>query len=122
MALLDLERRARPHPGLLTFDELKRTTAGALAAADRPLGPLGHMALWANLGAGLYLLVVGAWLVPALSISQAIVATVIGAALGSAMVAAAVRLGAAENLPGVVLHRGALGESGANLYGVLASF
>ena len=122
MALLDLERRARPHPGLLTFDELKRTTAGALAAADRPLGPLGHMALWANLGAGLYLLVVGAWLVPALSIPQAIIATIVGACLGSALVAVAVRLGAVENRPGLVLHRGALGESGANLYGILAGF
>ncbi|MCH8900755.1 MAG: hypothetical protein IIC88_00475 [Chloroflexi bacterium] len=122
MALLDLGSEAPARRLPLRFDELERTTVRALADADRPLGTLGHLALWANLGTGLYLLVVGAWLVPALSIPQAIVATVIGAALGSAMVAAAVRLGAAENRPGVVLHRTALGESGANLYGVLASF
>ncbi len=114
--------RAMPWARGLAFDELERTTAGALAPADRPLGQLGHLALWANLGVGFYLLVVGAWLVPALSIPQAIIATRIGASLGSALVAVAVRLGAAENRPGVVLHRGALGESGANLYGLLACF
>jgi NCS1 family nucleobase:cation symporter-1 len=108
--------------GPLRFDELERTTAGALADTDRPLGVRGHLALWANLGSGLYLLVVGAWLVPALSIPQAVIAALIGAGLGSALVAVAVRLGAAENRPGVVLHRGALGESGAHLYGVLACF
>jgi NCS1 family nucleobase:cation symporter-1 len=106
----------------LAFDELERTTVGALASADRPLGPLGHLALWANLGAGLYLMIVGAWLVPALSIPQAVAAVLIGTALGSGLVAVAVWLGASENRPGIVLHRGALGETGANLYGVLASF
>ena len=106
--------------GPLRFDELERTTAGALAASDRPLHALGHLALWANLGAGLYLLIVGAWLTPALSIPQAVAATIIGAALGAAIVAGAAHLGATENRPAIVLHRGALGESGANLYGVLA--
>jgi NCS1 family nucleobase:cation symporter-1 len=104
----------------LRFDELERTTSGALAASDRPLQALGHLALWANLGAGLYLLIVGAWLTPALSIPQAVAATIIGAAMGAAIVAGAAHLGATENRPAIVLHRGALGESGANLYGVLA--
>ncbi len=122
MALLKRHGRPAARPWPLSFDELERTTAGALAAADRPLGPLGHLALWGNLGAGLYLLVVGAWLVPALSIPQAVIATVIGAALGSALVALGVQVGARENRPAVVLHRGALGESGANLYAVLALF
>jgi NCS1 family nucleobase:cation symporter-1 len=120
MAVLEPGRGAAIARRPFTFDELERTTAGALAASDRPLGPLGHLALWGNLGAGLYLLVVGAWLVPALSIPQAVVATVIGAALGAALVSTAVRLGAQENRSGVVLHRGALGESGANLYGLIA--
>lgn len=119
MALREAGRAtARPSP--LTFDELERTTTGALAEANRPLGARGHLAIWANLGSGLYLLVVGAWLVPALSIPQAIGATLIGAALGASLVAAAVALGARENRPAVVLHRGALGESSANLYGALA--
>ena len=119
MALADA-RRAAFTWGRIRFGELERTTAGALDASDRPLKELGHLALWANLGAGLYLLVVGAWLTPALSIPQAIAATIIGAALGAAIVAAAANLGAKENRSAVVLHRGALGESGANLYGVLA--
>lgn len=114
--------KALPGTRGLAFDELERSTAGALAAPDRRLGPLGHLALWANLGAGLFLMVVGAWLVPALSIPQAVIATIIGAALGAALVGAAVHLGAQENRPGVVLHRGALGEAGANLYGALAVF
>ena len=121
MVFLDTER-ASTHGLPLRFDELERTTAGALQARDRPLNALGHFAIWANLGAGLYLMIVGAWLVPALSIPQAVVAVLIGAGLGSALVAIAVWLGASENRPGVVLARGALGESGANLYGVLASF
>ncbi len=120
MALLDVGPRLLARPRALRFDELTRTTNGALATADRPLGVLGHFALWGNLGAGLYLLVVGAWLVPALSIPWAIAATAIGAGLGAGLVAVAVHIGSAENRPAVVLHRGALGESGANLYGVLA--
>ena len=113
---------AIPREHGLAFGELERTTAGALADSDRPLDVRGHLALWANLGSGLYLLVVGAWLVPALSIPQAVIAVLVGAVLGAALVALAVRLGATENRPGVVLHRGALGESGAHLYGVLACF
>lgn len=122
MALLDLDSQTMAYRAPTRFAELERTTAGALSTSDRPLGPLGHFALWSNLGAGLYLIVVGAWLVPALSITQAVIAVLIGAGLGAALVASAVRLGAAENRPGVVLHRGALGESGANLYGAMASF
>ncbi len=120
MALLDADR-VSTHGLPFRFDELERTTSGALDAAVRPLGPLGHFAIWANLGAGLYLMIVGAWLVPALSIPQAVFAVLIGTALGSTLVAIGVWLGASENRPGVALHRGALGESGANLYGVLAS-
>ncbi len=120
MALLDLSAPSRS----LAFglDEFRRTTAGALASADRPLSWVGHLALWSNLGAGLYLMVAGAWLVPAMGIPRAAVAVFIGAGLGAALVAAAVRLGALENRPGVVLYRAELGESGANLYGVIASF
>lgn len=121
MALLDADRIST-HGLPFRFDELERTTSGALDAAVRPLGTLGHFAIWANLGAGLYLMIVGAWLVPALSIPQAVFAVLIGTALGSTLVAIGVWLGASENRSGVVLHRGALGESGANLYGALASF
>ncbi len=122
MALLEHQGAPTAWPWPRSFGELERTTAGALTEADRPLGPLGHLALWGNLGAGLYLLVIGAWLVPALSIPWAVAATLIGAMLGAALVAAAVHLGANENRPAVVLHRGALGETGASLYGVLAIF
>ncbi len=120
MALLDAERIST-HGLRFGFDELERTTSDTLDADARPLGPLGHFAIWANLGAGLYLMIVGAWLVPALSVPQAVFATLIGAALGSTLVAVAVWLGASENRSGIALHRSALGESGANLYGVLAS-
>ncbi len=121
MALLELERDgvARRWP---VFGELERATAGSLAEANRPLGRLGHLGLWGNLGAGLYLLVIGAWLVPALSIGWAIVATLVGAGLGAGLVAAAVRLGANENRPGVVFQRGAFGETGASIYASLAIF
>ncbi len=121
MALLDAVR-APTHRLPFRFDELERTTSGAVDTALRPLGRLGHVAVWANLGAGLYLMIVGAWLVPALSIPQAVFAVLIGAALGASLVAIAVWLGASENRTGIDLHRDALGQSGAHLYGVMASF
>jgi purine-cytosine permease-like protein len=119
---LRLQRWTADRLPVLPFQQLEQTTIGAVAAADRPLGVLGHGAVWASLGSGLYLIVVGAWLVPALSISQAIIATAVGAALGSALVALAVHIGATENRPAVVLHRGTLGDTGASLYGGLAMF
>ncbi len=119
MAMLDAGSRSRT---ALHFDEFERTTAGALAARDRPLGRLGHAALWSNLGAGLYLLIVGAWLVPSLSIPQAVLVAIAGSALGALLVGAVVSLAAERNRPGVALFRGALGESGAHLYGALALF
>ena len=114
--------RALPRAAGLEFEELERTTAGALSASDRPLKELGHLALWANLGAGLYLMIVGASMVPALSIAQAALATLLGAALGAALVAITVRLASAENRSGVLLCGEALGERGAGLYGALALF
>src|SRR3990172_11669009 len=53
----------------------------------RSLGFLDHFALWASLGASLYLMPFGALLVPALSIEQALLATVVAGLLGGLLIA-----------------------------------
>jgi len=56
--------------------------------AGRSFGFLDHFALWASLGASLYLMPFGALLVPALSIEQAVLATVVAGLLGGLLIAA----------------------------------
>jgi len=56
--------------------------------ARRSFGFLDHFALWASLGAGLYLMPFGALLVPALSIEQAVLATMVAGLLGGLIIAA----------------------------------
>lgn len=55
---------------------------------QRTFGFLDNLALWASLGATLYLMPFGSLLVPALSIEQAILATVIAAIISGLLVAA----------------------------------
>ncbi|MGH2725871.1 MAG: cytosine permease, partial [Actinomycetota bacterium] len=71
--------------------------------------------LWGNLGISILLPVVGAFLVPALSFRQAILAIVVGALIGNFMLAAAGRIGADTGAPTMVTYRGPLGIQGSFL-------
>ena len=71
--------------------------------------------LWGNLGISILLPVVGAFLVPALSFRQAILAIVVGALIGNFMLAAAGRIGADTGAPTMVTYRGPLGLRGSYL-------
>ena len=81
----------------------------------RPLSGLDVGLLWSNLGITLTLPVVGAFLVPGLSFRSALLAIVVGAAIGNLMLAAAARIGADTGAPGMVIYRGPLGLRGSYL-------
>ncbi len=81
----------------------------------RVLGALDTGLLWANLGVSLLVVVAGAVLVPALSLSDALIAIVLGCAVGSLMLGLAAAIGAQAAVPSMVLMRATLGGRGSYL-------
>jgi len=81
----------------------------------RVLGGLDTGLLWGNLGVSLLVIVAGAALVPALSLPNALVAIVVGCAIGNVMLAVAGLIGADARVPGMVLMRAPLGRRGSYL-------
>lgn len=81
----------------------------------RVLGALDVGLLWGNLGVSLLVVVAGAILVPALSLPTAIVAIVVGCAIGNLMLAVAGGIGAQTRVPAMVLMRAPLGRQGSYL-------
>jgi NCS1 family nucleobase:cation symporter-1 len=79
----------------------------------RVLGALDHFLLWGSLGVSLLVIVVGAFLVPALSLRDAIVAVLLGGIIGNLMLATAGLIGADARVPGMVLMRAPLGRVGS---------
>ena len=84
----------------------------------RVLGLLDTTLLWGNLGVSLLVLVLGALLVPALSLPQAVVAVLAGGLIGNAMLGAAALIGSDGRVPAMVLLRAPLGRRGS--YGATA--
>jgi len=85
----------------------------------RVLGGLDTALLWGNLGVSLLVLVAAAFLVPALSLPEALVAIVVGALIGNLMLAVAGAIGADARVPAMVLMRAPLGQRGSYLPTVL---
>lgn len=85
----------------------------------RVLGPLDSLALWGNLGISLLVIVAGTYLVPGLSLKDALLAVVVGGLIGNAMLATAGLIGADARVPGMVLLRAPLGRRGSYLATVL---
>ena len=81
----------------------------------RVLGALDTGLLWANLGVSLLVIVAGAVLVPALSLPDALIAIVLGCAVGSLMLGVAAAIGAQAGVPTMVLMRATLGKRGSYL-------
>lgn len=71
--------------------------------------------LWGDLSIGLLVLVSGALLVPALGLPSAVLAIVIGSAVGCVPLALVGLAGARERVPGMVLFRPMLGHRGSYL-------
>jgi nucleobase:cation symporter-1, NCS1 family len=81
----------------------------------RTLGALDLTMLWGNLGVSLLVLVIGALLVPALSLRDALIAVVVGSLIGNAMLGTAGLIGADGRVPAMVLLRAPLGRRGSVL-------
>ena len=79
----------------------------------RVLGLLDQFLLWSNLGVSLLVIVIGSFLVPALSLPDAFVAILLGSLIGNLMLGAAGLIGADARVPGMVLMRAPLGRRGS---------
>ena len=71
--------------------------------------------LWGDLSVGFLVLLTSALLVPALGLARALLAIVIGTAVGCVPLALVGLIGAREGLPGMVLFRPVLGRRGSYL-------
>ncbi len=81
----------------------------------RVLGFFDYFALWSSLGVGLLVLLAGTLLVPGLGLGQALVAVLIGTALGVLLLALAGVVGSDNAIPTMVLLRPVLGLHGSYL-------
>jgi NCS1 family nucleobase:cation symporter-1 len=81
----------------------------------RTLGGLENGMLWSSLGLSLLVLVAGAFLVPGLSLPEALLAILIGGIFGNALLGCAAAIGAEAGVPAMVLLRAPLGRAGSYL-------
>ncbi len=81
----------------------------------RVLGLVDSTLLWSNLGVSLLVLVAAAFLVPALTLRDALIAIVIGCLIGNLMLGLAGLIGADARVPAMVLLRAPLGRHGSYL-------
>src|ERR1700757_612070 len=79
------------------------------------LSTFDSLLLWGNLSVSLLVIVIGALLVPALSLRDALLAIVVGALAGNTLLAVAAFIGADARVPGMVLLRAPLGRRGSFL-------
>ena len=79
----------------------------------RVLGLLDTMLLWGNLSVSLLVIVLGAVLVPALSLRDALIAIAVGAVAGNLLLGLAGLIGADARVPGMVVLRAPLGRRGS---------
>ena len=79
----------------------------------RTLGLFDQTVLWGNLGVSLLVLVIGALLVPALTLRDALLAILVGGLIGNAMVGIAGLIGADARVPSMVVLRAPLGRRGS---------
>jgi putative hydroxymethylpyrimidine transporter CytX len=79
----------------------------------RVLGIADSLALWGNLGISLLVIVAGTYLVPGLSLKDALLAILVGVLVGNAMLGLAGLIGADARVPNMVLLRAPLGRRGS---------
>ena len=79
------------------------------------LSGLDSTLLWGNLSVSLLVIVIGALLVPALSLRDALLAILVGAVAGNVLLGLAALIGADARVPGMVLLRAPLGRRGSYL-------
>src|SRR5690606_12148297 len=86
-----------------------------LPDAQRVFGWRDHTALWFSLGVGLLVMQVGAYLVPALGVRDALAAVVFGSILGAGLLAWVARLGCDSGLSSAGLMHTVYGSRFARL-------
>ena len=79
----------------------------------RVLSFFDSLLLWGNLSVSLLVIVIGALLVPALSVREAFLAILVGAVAGNVLLGLAALIGADGRVPGMVLLRAPLGRRGS---------
>ena len=77
------------------------------------LGTLDSLLLWGNLSVSLLVIVIGALLVPALSLPAAMLAILVGAVAGNVLLGISAAIGADARVPGMVVLRAPLGQRGS---------
>jgi NCS1 family nucleobase:cation symporter-1 len=77
------------------------------------LGTLDSLLLWGNLSVSLLVIVIGALLVPALSLPAALLAILVGAVAGNVLLGISAAIGADARVPGMVVLRAPLGQRGS---------
>jgi NCS1 family nucleobase:cation symporter-1 len=77
------------------------------------LGTLDSLLLWGNLSVSLLVIVIGALLVPALSLPTALLAILVGAVAGNVLLGISAAIGADARVPGMVVLRAPLGQRGS---------
>jgi NCS1 family nucleobase:cation symporter-1 len=81
----------------------------------RALGLWDSFVLWSNLGVSFLVMVVGTFLVPGLGLAQALVAILVGALIGNALLGLAATIGSDTGVPTMALLRAPLGLRGSYL-------
>ena len=81
----------------------------------RVLGVVDQTMLWGNLGVSLLVVVLAQFLVPGLSLRDALIAVIVGSVIGNLMLGVAGMIGAEARLPAMVLLRAPLGQRGSFL-------
>ena len=84
-----------------------------VALESRRLGAWGFAVLWGDLGIGLLVLLAGSFLVPALSLPQALGAIAVGSVIGVTLLGLTGIVGSQTGLPTMVCLRPALGRGGS---------
>jgi len=87
--------------------------------SHRILGFLDYFVLWSSLGVGLLVLLAGSQLVPALGLGQALLAIVLGTAIGNIPLALLGYMGGKHGIPSMVLVRPSFGMRGSLLPTIL---
>jgi nucleobase:cation symporter-1, NCS1 family len=81
--------------------------------AHRGLGFMDYLVLWGDLGIGLLVLLAGSFLVPGLSLAEALFAIILGSVLGCLLLALVGIIGSDNGIPTMVLVRPVLGVRGS---------
>jgi putative hydroxymethylpyrimidine transporter CytX len=94
-------------------DQVRAYGIEPVPVAERRLGFLDTFVLWWDLGISFLVMVVGMFLVPGLSLGQALVAILVGAVVGNFLLGLVGTIGADTGVPTMVLFRPVLGPRGS---------